>query len=333
MGEITKDSSLGVKVKSAQTQDLIHGTAVSFCPERRIAADGEYGVLDEVGSAPVFLWSGLNSSFGIDIEEAHEEIQHNPVHATTNILELIRNVSVGEDLGFGLTTVPQVTGHFPLLKYITGSVTGFGDEPDSMSWLKELAGRFSLFTGIMFEDYKCDLPARGVAKESISGFAGHRVAISGVNPGDSGTDANENVSRPVVWNDIQSIRMGESAAPTGVITDCISDISFGFASEVKRETHPESTLTTKIKGVRVVSRKMFVSMKLTWVDQEFLDIVKGSLKQYLKIVIGTGADTATMEFGGLYFPKYISKGEPKNLVGDTVTCIIDQPAFTRSTGV
>ena len=330
---VLKDSSLGIKVKSAQTQDLIHGSAVSFCPERRIAADGEYGVLDEVGGAPVFLWSGLNSSFGIDIEENHEEIQYNPVHVTTNILELIRNVPVGEELGFSLTTVPQVTGHFPLLKYITGSVTGFGDQPDSMSWLKELDSRFSLHTGIMFEDYKCEIPTRGVAKETISGFAGHRVAVSGVNPGDAGTDASENTSRPVVWNDIASIRMGESASPTEVITNCISDISFGFASEVTREIHPESTLSTKIKGVRVVARKMFVTLKLTWVDQAFLDIVAGSTKQYLKMVIGTGADTATMEFGGLYFPKYIAKAEPKTLVGDTITCIVDNPAFTRSTGV
>ena len=327
---VTKESSLGLKVKSTYTQELEHGSVVSYQGERRTAADGSYGVLDEVGAAAIMLWPGLNTGFGIDVEEPYEEIAYNPVHATTNILELVRNAKVGEDLSFGINVHPQKTGHWPLLQYITGSTSGLGDQPDSTSWLKELNGRYSLFTGIMMEDYKAEIPALGVAKESLTGFAGHRTAVSDSNPATA--DAEENVSKPITWSDIASIRMGESASPTEVITHCISDISFGFTSEVKKEIHPESGLTTKISGVRVVSRKMFVSLKLTWVDQGFLDIVKGSTKQYLKMVIGATPDATTMEFGGLYFPKYVSKADPRELVGDTITCIVDQPAFTYSTG-
>ena len=328
----TKDSTLGLKIKSHASQDLVHGSIVSYCPERRIAADGKYGVLDEVGAAPVFKWPGLNTSFGIDIEEAYEEIAYNPVHETTNILELVTNAEIGENLSFSLNAIPQQTGHFPLLGYITGDDGGLGDQPDSTSWLRELAGRYSLFTGIMFEDYKAEIPALGVMKETISGFAGHRIAVSGTNPGDAGTDALENESRPIVWNDIQSIRMGDSSGPTEVITHCLSDISYGFTSEIKREIHPESDLTTKIKGVRVMSRKMFVSLKLTWVDQTFLDVVTGSERKYLKMVIGTGVNATTMEFGGLLWPKYIQKAEPRELVSDTITAIVDSPTFTISTG-
>ena len=311
----------------ARAQDLIHGTAVSFCPERRTEATGEYGVLDAVSQ--VFQWSGLNSSFSVDVEETYEEIPHNPTHVTTNILEEVRNVPVGEELGFALITVPQVDKDLPLLEYITGAAVGaangFGDQPDSTSWLKEMAGRFSLFTGVMFTDYKCEIPALGVAKETISGFAGSRIAVSGSNPASS--DAQLSTKRPIVWNDISSIKMGNAPNPTDEILHCISDISFGFTSEVKQEIHPESSLTTKIKDVRVVSRKMFVSLKLTWVNQTFLSIVAGSTKQYLTIII----DGLTIKFGGLYFPKYIAKADPKELIGDTITCVIDQPTFEYST--
>jgi hypothetical protein len=122
-----------------------------------------------------------------------------------------------------------------------------------------------------------------------------------------------------------------SASSIVSIAHCVSDISFGFTSEVKKETHPESTLSTKIKGVRVTGRKMSVTLKLTWVDQTFLDIVAGSSKQYLKIVIGTSPDETTLEFNGLFWPQYISKAEPKELVGSSITCIVDQPSFSYST--
>jgi hypothetical protein len=304
----------------ARPQDLIHFTAVSYCPERRVHATGAYGVLDAVSQ--VFLWSGLNSSFGIDVEESYEEIQHNPSSATTNILEEVRNVPVGEELAFSLATVPQIDTDLPLLKYITGAAAGLGDQPDSTSWLKELDGRFSLFTGVMFTDYKCEIPALGVAKESISGFAGSRIAVSGSNP--ASADAEELTKRPLVWRDISSIKMGNAPNPTDEILHCISDVSFGFTSEIAKEIHPESGLTTKIKDVRVTSRKMFVSLKLTWVNQTFLNIVAGSTKQYLTVIL----DGLTIKFGGLYFPKYIAKAEPKELVGDTITSIVDQPTFT-----
>jgi hypothetical protein len=309
-------------------QDLIHGTAVSFQPELR-GSTGEYGILDVAGAKPVMVYPGLSTSFGVDVDEPYEEVTYTPAHAQEHILELVRNVKLGEDLPFNLVSHPQLTGDWPLLQYITGSTSGLGDEPDSTSWLKELAGKFSLFTGIMFEDYKAELPARGVLKETISGFAGHRVAIADTTP--ATTEAEENASRALVWKDISAIRMDDSATPTETIENCVSDISFGFASEVNKQVHPESALTTKIAGVRVMSRKMFVSMKLTWVDQAFIDVVTGSDTQNLKLVIGPAGHATTFIFTGLYWPKYISKAEPKNLVGDTITCILDQPDFAYNT--
>jgi hypothetical protein len=69
---------------------------------------------------------------------------------------------------------------------------------------------------------------------------------------------------------------------------------------------------------------MFVSLKLGWVNQEFLNTVAGSTTVNLKFIL----DGTVFIFGGLYFPKYVAKADPKELVGDTITSIMDQPSFT-----
>lgn len=313
------------------TQDLIHGSVVSYQAEG-MTNGGEYGVLDvDAGppQLPVMKWPGLNTSFSVDVEEEYEEISHTPAHGASNQLESVRNCLLGEKLPFSLEVYPQKTLHWPLLEFITGSTSTLSDTVDSTSWMKELDGKYSVFTGVMFEDYKVEIPAKGSVKETISGFAGHRAAIADTSPAE--TEATMNTSRPISWNDIVSIRMGDAPSPTDTIDHCLSDISFGFTSEIQQRLHPESTLSSKICGVRVAARKMFVSLKLTWADQTFIDLVTGSTKQHLKLVIGTTPDATTLEFGGLYWPKYIAKAEAKELVGDTITCITDQHTFTYST--
>jgi hypothetical protein len=182
----------------------------------------------------------------------------------------------------------------------------------------------------MFEDYKCEIPGTGVVKETISGFAGHRETIA--DPDSPAVEeATENISNPRVWDDILSITMGTLG--TEDISECLSDISFGFRNEVTKRTHPMSNLSTKICGVRVVAREMFVSLKLTLVDQTFIDIVTGSTKQILNLSLGpAGANQLNIAFGGLYWPKYIAKVEPIELTGDTITCVVDQPTCVFSFG-
>ena len=301
------------------TTKLIHGTAVSFREEDRVNA--AYGTF--IGGQ--MLNPGLSTMFSVELDEIYEEIQYTPANGNNHILENVRNVKIGEELPFTLTTHPyQGAGvKWPLLKFVTGAAAGLGDEPDSSSWMKELDGKWSVFPGVMMEDVKVEIPAIGVVKETYSGFAGHRAAISNTVP-DGVTEAAADTRRALVWNDISDIFMDDKAIPDTVIPHCINDINFGFANEVTKVVHPNSTLSTKIYGVRVVSRKMFVSLKLGWVSQDFLDIVAGSATQNLKFVL----DGITFIFGGLYFPKYVAKADPKELVGDTITSIMDQPSFT-----
>ena len=295
------------------TVSLIHGTVVSY------RAETEYGTF-----APGQMLSpGLNTLFSVDVEEAYEEIQYTPANASADILQRVVNVKTGEELPFTLTSHPQKDAGWPLLKYITGDAAGLGDTPDSMTWMKELDTKWSLFPGVMMEDLKVEIPAIGVVKESYSGFAGHRAIITTEAP-DGITEAAKNDARALVWSDISAMYMDANAVPTTEIPHCISDISFGFTNEVAKFVHPASTLSTKIYGVRVVSRKMFVTLKLGWVNQTFLSIVEGSTTQNLKFVL----DGTTFIFGGLYFPKYVSIASPRELVGDTITSIMNQPTFT-----
>ena len=528
------------------TTILIHGSVVSFQPERRTNATGSYGVIDEVGEAPIMLWPGLNTGFSIDVEESFEEIQHNPAHSEiAHTLEQVRNAKVGEDLAFGITVHPQIDAHWPLLKFATGSAYGLGDQPDSTTWMKQLDGKWSRFTGIMMEDVKVEIPGVGVVKESYSGFAGHRMAIADATPGY--TEAIEDLTRALVWNDISAVQMGiigsgawslkttpdvekdlqsicygnglyvafanESAddrimtspdgkvwtiqttpagdqtwqsicygnglfvavagssisntdrvmtspdgitwtlrtsvdkdnawqsithandlfvavsntgtidmvmtsvdaitwtsrvtpagnnawqgitygnglyvavadsgtldrvmtSPDGImwtlkvtpagdndwmsiicvnglyvavgetgtenrvmtslstvvdIPHCVSDMAFGFTNEVVKALDVPIVLTTGIADVRVVSRKMFVSLKLNWISQVFIDIVAAGERIYLKFVIGASPNETTFEFWGLKWPKYIAKAVPTEVIGDTITSIPDLPGFRYST--
>jgi hypothetical protein len=296
------------------TVSLIHGTVVSYRKET-----GDYGSF----VPGQMLNPGLSTMFSVDVDETYEEIQFTPAHEEPNILEKVVNVKIGEELPFTLTTYPQKNAGWPLLQYVTGATDGLGDEPASTTWMKELNGKYSLFPGIMMEDVKVEIPGVGVVKESYTGFAGHRAAITDTAP-DGITEAAKDDNRALVWSDISEIFMDDKAVPDTLIPHCISDISFGFTNEVVKFVHPNSTLSTKIYGVRVVSRKMFVTLKLGWVSDAFLAIVEGSTTQSLKFTL----DGTTFIFGGLYFPKYVSKADPRELVGDNITSIMNKPTFT-----
>jgi hypothetical protein len=264
----------------------------------------------------------------------YDETQYLAAHGDTSRLENIRNVITGEELPFSMVVHPQKTQHWNLMPFITGSDTGFSDTVDSLSFIKELDSKFTTYTGIMFESYKVDIPERGKIKQTISGFAGHQVAPSVTDPltAGGGTPASENTTDQLVWNDVVELKMDANDTPSTAIDHCVGDISFGFTSEIAKASHPESTLTTKICGVAVTSRKMELSLSLTYVDQTFITLVTAGTPQNIKLKIGTTPDATTFIFKGLLWPKYIAKAEPNDLIGDTVTAVIDQPAFTYSTG-
>jgi hypothetical protein len=115
------------------------------------------------------------------------------------------------------------------------------------------------------------------------------------------------------------------------IEHCLSDITFGFTSEVVKVIDTPLVLSTGIEDVRVVSRKMFVTLKLGWINQTFIDVVSGTERLYLRMAIGASPDMTTFEFWGLKWPKYIAKAVPKEVIGDNITSIVDRPGFKYST--
>ena len=304
------------------TEDLIHGSVVSLIAEDMIGS-GTYGTCP---ATPTMVWPGLVESFNIDVEENYDETNHLGAHDDTSILENTRNTKLGEELPFSATIYPQKTQDFFLLKYIVGGAAAFSDSIDSTTWLKELDSKYTVFSGIMFESLKLDIPEHGKIKQTLSGFAGNQEAPTTAPTGI--VEATENVSDLLTWNDIKSIKMDETATPSAAITHCIGDISIGFTSEVIKRYHPESLLSTKICGVKVVKRTMELSFTLTYDNQDFLTLVTGATKQNVLLSIGVTPNLMTFTLKGLIWPKYVAKAEPNELIGDTVTAVVDQPSFT-----
>ena len=310
--------------------DLIHGNIVSYQAEDIYGTTGEYGTLvDDGATTPLMLWPGLVKSFLVGVEEVYEEILHLGAHGDSSLLANVRNMKMREELPFSAEIVPQKTLHWPLLKFSIGGDGAFSDEVDSSSWIKELNSNYSVYTGIMLESFKVDIPEQGIVTQSLSGFAGHEIAPSAVDP--VVAHATANTSDPLTWNDITEIRMDATSEPSEDITHCIGDISFGFTSEIAKRKHPESVLKTKMCGVRVMKRIMEVSLTLTFVDETLLSLVTAGTSQNLLIKIGTDPNETTFIFTGLKWPKYIAKAAPDEIIGDTITAVTDQPAFTHAT--
>lgn len=324
--------SLGVNY---MTEDLIHGSIVSYQAEDFIGS-GTYGTIVSAAgppATPALLWPGLVESFDIGVKENYDETWHLGANGDTSLLENVRNTKVSEDLPFSATIYPQKTQDWNLLPFIVGGAAAFSDSVDSTSWVKELDSKFTVFTGIMFESLKIDIPERGKVKETISGFAGNQVAPSVTDPTTehTGSHATEDTSDLLTWSDIASIKMDATATPSTVIDHCIGDISLGFTSEITKRYHPESSLSTRICGVKVVKRTMELSLTLTYVDQTFISLVTGATKQNLLLTIGTTPNATTFTCKGLLWPEYIAKAEPNDLIGDTITAVVDQPSFTYVT--
>lgn len=308
--------------------NLLHGGVVSLQAEDWIGS-GAYGTLVTDETNPVMVWPGLVESFDIGVEEAYDETQHLGANADTSLLENVRNTKTGEELPFSAVIFPQKTLDWNLLPFIVGGAAAFSDSVDSTSWVRELNSKFTAFTGIMFESLKIDIPERGKVKQTISGFAGHQVAPSDSDP--VKTHASENASDLLTWNDIASLKMDATDTPSTAIDHCVGDISLGFTSEVVKRYHPESSLTTKICSVKVVKRMLELSLTLSYVDQTFISLVTGATKQNVLLTIGTTPNATTFTMKGLLWPKYISKAEPNELIGDTITAVVDQPSFTYVT--
>lgn len=317
------------------TEDLIHGSIVSYQAED-FTGSGTYGTLVAAAgppATPIMIWPGMVESFNIDVEENYDETLHLGANGDTSLLENVRNTKVSEELPFSATIYPQKTQDWDLLPFIVGGAAAFSDSVDSTSWIKELDSKFTTFTGIMFESLKIDIPERGKVKQTMSGFAGHQTAPSVTDPltATSGTHASENTSDLLTWADIASIKMDATDTPSTVIDHCIGDISLGFSSTIIKRFHPESSLSTHICGVKVVERKLELSLTLTYVDQDFITLVTGATKQNFLLTIGATPNATTFTCKGLLWPKYIAKAEPNELIGDTITAVVDQPSFTYVT--
>lgn len=307
------------------TEDLIHGSIVSLIAEDMVGV-GTYGTCP---ATPTMVWPGMTTGFSIPVKYNYDETTHLAAHGATR-LERIRNTKLGEELPFSAEIYPQKTQDCALLKYIVGGAAAYSDSVDSTTWIKELDGDYSVYSGIMLEGYKIDIPEHGLVKQTLSGFAGNQEAPTTAPVGL--VEATENVSDILSWEDISSLKMDTTATPSTAIDHCIGDISLNFSSVVAKRYHPESTLSTKMCGVKVMARKLELSFTFSaYVDETFLTLVSGGTKQNVLLTIGATPNATTFTCKGLLWPEYDPTTSPDELIGQTVTALVDQPSFTYVT--
>jgi hypothetical protein len=264
---------------------------------------------------------GLVGSFSASLEETYDETTYLRAHGDSR-LERDRNVITGGVLPLSLTVYPQ---NFDFLECVTGDELGVGNNPDTYTIVETQDSKYSVWNGIMFESFKVELPERGKAKVDMSAFAAHYVAPNVTDPVGTGAHAIIDQTSQIKWNDITELKMDGNAVPTTSIAGCIGDISFSFTSDMWKKGDVKSTNFTKQGGVYIVKRNFELSLGITYIDDSFYTLVTASTPQ--NVLLKLGGDTFI--FKNILWPKWIGEAKPNDLLANTITCVVDQPIFTR----
>lgn len=293
------------------------GGSIEYVAEKRLSG-GSWAVMP---TNPIMKSFGLVESFDPSLEEKYDETTHLMAHGG-NRLEETRNVITEGLLPLSLSFRPQ---NFDFLECVTGDSLGLGDNPDTYTLIQTLDSKYSVWKGTMFESFKVDIPEKSTVKASMAAFAAHYVAPSAVNPVGTGTHAVVEAASQMKWADITELKMDTNAVPTTSIAGCIGDISFGFSSDMWKKGDVKSAHFTKQGGVYVFKRNFELSFTITYVDESFYTLVTAGTKQ--NVLLRIGGDTFI--FKNLLWPKWIGKAEPNELLANTITCVVDQPKYTR----
>jgi hypothetical protein len=293
------------------------GGSIEYVAEKRLSG-GSWAVMP---TNPIMKSFGLVGSFSAPLEETYDETTYLRAHGDSR-LERERNVITGGVLPLSLTVYPQ---NFDFLECVTGDELGLGDNPDTYSIVETQDSKYSVWNGIMFESFKVELPERGKAKVDMSAFAAHYVAPNVTDPVGTGTHAIIDQTSQIKWNDITELKMDGNAVPTTSIAGCIGDISFSFTSDMWKKGDVKSTNFTKQGGVYIVKRNFELSLGITYVNDSFYTLVTAGTPQ--NILLKLGGDTFI--FKNILWPKWIGEAKPNDLLANTITCVVDQPIFTR----
>ena len=301
---------------------------VEYQAEDRNVA-GCWGVLQEddeiVGGLPIFKWLGLATEFIPPHKELYEETAYLGASDETHTLELQRNTNVGTELTASLKYVMQ---NWDFMEYITGTpFTALSDTVDSVSVVAFIDSKWTVLTGGMLTKWGLSVPVSGLATVDVDFMFADADFLTAVDPiAGEGTHATELATAPYTWKGISGLFMDATADPSTSFLDIVGDIGLTITNDVEMSTGVDSAYLTKGIGATINSRKIEVSLDLTYTSPNistFQALVAGHTKQNLKFTLGA----ATITVKGLIFPEWVAELKPAELVGQTVTGITDLPSM------
>lgn len=293
------------------------GGSIEYVAEKRLSG-GSWAVMP---TNPIMKSFGLIESFSASLEEKYDETTYLSAHGDSR-LERDRNVITEGMLPLSLSFSPL---NFDFLECVTEDELGLGDHPDTYTIIETQDSKYSVWKGTMFESFKVELPEKAKAKVDMSAFAAHFVEPDVTDPVGTGTHAVIDPTLQIKWDDITELKMDANAVPTTSIAGCIGDISFSFTSDMWKKGDIKSTNFTKQGGVYIVKRNFELSFTITYIDESFYTLVTAGTKQ--NVLLKLGGDTFI--FKNILWPKWIGEAKPNELLANTITCVVDQPKFTR----
>ncbi|MCK4529329.1 hypothetical protein KAW18_18350 [candidate division WOR-3 bacterium] len=295
--------------------------------------DGCWGVLlAEAGPPvlPIFKWLGLATEFIPPHKEIYEETAYLGASDETHTLELQRNTNVGSELTASLKYIMQ---DWAFIEYITGAMTGFSDTVDSVSVVTYLndvtVDKWTVLTGGMLTKWAMSVPVDGLATVDVDFVFADADILTSTDPIGvaGGVHASELATAPYTWKGITLLKMDTNDPPTTVFTDIVGDIGLAITSDVEMSKGVDSLYMSKGSGVTINSRKVEVSLDLTYTSPN-LATFQSYVEDHDKLNLSFHLGNYTVLVKGLLFPEWVAELKPGELVGQTVTAITDLPSLT-----
>lgn len=275
-------------------------------------------------------WIGLVDTFAPPVETELAKTVYLSAHGASNKLMDYRHTKTGMKLiPIDFTFYPQ---SWDLLKYFTGSASGYSDTVKSLCFLRKLGAKYYVFKAALGMKYEVSVPENGRVSISAGVLCGHSspsvsddplLSVGGelYNVG-GGSHASEAAGEQFTWDGLSGLKMDASDPPTTDIAAVVGGIKFGFTQTIEMPLDPTSALSTKAAGGVVMKpRDVSLSLEIVDVDNSIDDLVRNATKQNFKFTLGG----KTFIFKGLIFPKYIGEMKPSDLVGEEITAVSDVP--------
>lgn len=265
---------------------------------------------------PAMQWIGLIERATPIVKPLTQTKRYLAADASTNRLEKIMNVKVGEELGLELEYYPQSLPGF--LQYFTGSASGLADSLTSISAgiIHKGSGEYMTISGLVGQEATLEIPEEDVVKITCS-----MVGATAADPSASdyiglGSHASEDTSEPVTNDDLSGVQMDYGAGYVNV-EDNVNSIEVVIRNNLHVIKDVGDTKASKIVAIVPVSREVTVGLELDYDDFDMLAKVRSLSSLKFKFTLAG----KVFEFTGVRFPEMPIEASADDLIGDRITSL------------